>query len=80
MNSFAYRLGTKIAELTLDISTGDTILTGRFKNSPQKVKTMGTDELGQPTINGRKALTFRINKLLPKSKQMKRREKKKKQK
>ncbi|HDL86510.1 MAG TPA: hypothetical protein ENH11_09340 [Candidatus Acetothermia bacterium] len=61
----------KLAEMVLDIEKGDTILTGRFKNSPQEVKSFGTDANGQPTINGRKVLTFRINKLMPKEKQVK---------
>jgi len=55
----------KIAELSLDIDIGDTILTGRFKNSPKVVKEFGTDDKGQPTINGMKALAFRIEKLMP---------------
>jgi hypothetical protein len=56
----------KTASITLDISKGDTILGGRFKNVPHKVKTIGTDELGQPTINGMKLLSFRIAKKMPK--------------
>jgi hypothetical protein len=72
MDAFAFTVGSviKAAALELDVEKGDIILTGRFKNSPQKVETMGTDKLGQPTINGRKALTFRIEKLMPKSKQL----------
>jgi hypothetical protein len=50
----------------LDLEEGDTILTGRFRNVPVKVKTIGKDELGQPTVNGRKMLAFRIQKLMPK--------------
>jgi hypothetical protein len=58
-----------IAEaMDLDIEKGDVILTGRFKNKRTIVKKIGTDELGQPTINGMKALNFRIEKLMPKSK------------
>ena len=58
-----------IAEaLALDIEVGDVILTGRFKNKRTVVKKIGTDERGQPTINGMKALNFRIEKLMPKSK------------
>lgn len=58
-----------IAEaLDLDIEEGDVILTGRFKNKRTVVKKIGTDDLGQPTINGMKALSFRIEKLMPKSK------------
>lgn len=71
MASVAYELGRllyKSAKMELDIDIGDTVLMGRFKNSPRAVKTMGTDDLGQPTINGRKALTFRIKKLMPEKK------------
>jgi len=58
-----------IAEaLDLDIEEGDVILTGRFKNKRTIVKKIGTDDLGQPTVNGMKALSFRIEKLMPKSK------------
>lgn len=51
--------------LNLDIEKGDTILVGRFKNKPIEVKEFGTDAKGQPTINGRTVLTFRIKKLIP---------------
>ena len=54
--------------LDLDLETGDVILTGRFKNKRTVVKKIGVDDLGQPTINGMKALNFRIEKLMPKSK------------
>jgi len=54
--------------LALDIKVGDIILTGRFKNKRTVVKKIGTDDMGQPTINGMKALSFRIEKLMPKSK------------
>ena len=58
-----------IAEaLDLDIEIGDVILTGRFKNKRAVVKEIGTDDMGQPTVNGMKALSFRIEKLMPKSK------------
>ena len=58
-----------IAEaLDLDIEVGDVILTGRFKNKRTVVKEIGTDDMGQPTVNGMKALNFRIEKLMPKSK------------
>jgi hypothetical protein len=55
-------------ELALDLEVGDVILTGRFKNKRTVVKKLGTDDLGQPTVNGMKVLTFRIEKLMPKSK------------
>ena len=54
--------------MDLDLEVGDIILTGRFKNKRAEVKEIGTDDLGQPTINGMKALNFRIEKLMPKSK------------
>jgi len=55
-------------EIELGIEKGDVILTGRFKNKRTIVKDIGTDDLGQPTVNGMKALTFRIEKLMPKTK------------
>ena len=54
--------------LELDLEKGDVILTGRFKNKRTIVKDLGTDDLGQPTVNGMKVLSFRIEKLMPKSK------------
>jgi hypothetical protein len=54
--------------ISLDLKVGDVILTGRFKNKRTVVKKIGTDDLGQPTVNGMKVLSFRIEKLMPKSK------------
>ena len=54
--------------LVLDLEVGDVILTGKFKNKRTVVKDIGTDELGQPTINGKRVLNFRIEKLMPRSK------------
>ncbi len=48
--------------IKLDVSVGDTILTGRFKNKKVKVKSIGKDEHGMPTINGKKIATFRTMK------------------
>ena len=45
--------------IKLDVEVGDTILVGRFKNKKMKVKSIGKDEHGMPTINGRKIVTFR---------------------
>ncbi len=56
--------------MKLDLEKGDIILTGRFKNKPVEVKEFGTDEKGQPTINGRPILKFRIKKLIPENKKM----------
>ena len=58
-----------IAEaMELDLEVGDVILTGRFKNKRTVVKKIGKDDLGQPTVNGMKLLSFRIEKLMPKEK------------
>lgn len=46
-------------EIKLDVNIGDTILTGRFKNKRTVVKSIGKDEHGMPTINGRKVVNFR---------------------
>jgi len=48
--------------IVLPVKVGDTILTGRFKNKKVKVKTIGKDEHGMPTINGKKVVTFRLMK------------------
>ena len=45
--------------IKIDVEVGDTILTGRFKNKKTKVTSIGKDDHGMPTINGRKATTFR---------------------
>ena len=47
-------------EIKLDVEIGDTILMGKFKNKKTVVKTIGKDEHGMPTINGKKVATFRI--------------------
>ena len=46
--------------IVLPIKVGDTILTGRFKNKKTTVKSIGKDDYGMPTINGRKVVNFRI--------------------
>jgi len=48
----------------IPIKVGDTILTGRFRNKPVKVKEIGIDELGQPTVNGTPMLKFRLPKIM----------------
>jgi len=48
--------------IKLDVNVGDTILTGRFKNKKVVVKSIGKDEHGMPTINGKKIATFRTMK------------------
>ena len=49
-------------EIKLNVKVGDTLLMGKFKNKKVVVKSIGTDEWGMPTINGKKAVTFRIPK------------------
>lgn len=51
--------------ISLDIKVGDIVLGGKYKNKRIEVKEIGTDELGQPTINGKPILKFRIEKHLP---------------
>ncbi len=48
----------------IPIKIGDTIMVGKFRNKPVKVKEIGIDELGQPTVNGNPILKFRIPKLM----------------
>jgi|TARA_R110000824_G_scaffold114900_2_gene265735 hypothetical protein len=48
----------------IPIKIGDIILTGRFRNKPIKVKEIGIDELGQPTVNGTPMLKFRLPKIM----------------
>ena len=55
----------------LDIEVGDVLLGGKFKNKRVVVKSIGTNDLGQPTINGKPLLNFRIEKQLPDSKKSK---------
>jgi len=48
-------------KIVLDVNVGDVILGGRFKNKKIVVKSIGKDEHGMPTINGRKVVNFRIS-------------------
>ena len=57
--------------IELDLEKGDVILTGRFKNKRTVVKDIGKDDLGQPTINGKPILKFRMDKFLPDEKKSK---------
>mgnify|MGYP003659263227 CR=1 FL=1 len=49
-------------DINIPVKVGDTILVGKFKNKKMKIKNIGKDDHGMPTINGRKAATFRIHK------------------
>ena len=55
-------------KVTIDLRVGDAILTGKFKNKREIVKSIGVDGLGQPTVNGKPMLKFRIEKSMPKKK------------
>jgi len=55
--------------INLDIGMGDYLLGGRFKNQRITVKSIGTDDLGQPTVNKKKLLSFRIEKKMPEDQQ-----------
>jgi hypothetical protein len=46
--------------ITLPVEIGDTLLMGKFKNKKVVVKSIGKDEHGMPTINGKKVVTFRM--------------------
>tara|TARA_B100000035_G_C20790308_1_gene460932 strand:- start:292 stop:471 length:180 start_codon:yes stop_codon:yes gene_type:complete len=52
----------KNKQFIIPIEVGDTIMVGRFRNKPVKVKEVGIDELGQPIVNGSPILKFRIPK------------------
>ena len=57
--------------IELDIEVGDIVLGGKYKNKRMEVKEIGEDDLGQPTVNGKPILKFRIEKFLPDSKKSK---------
>jgi len=60
-----------VESIELDIEVGDIVLGGKYRNKRIEVKEIGKDELGQPTINGKPILKFRIEKHLPDSKKSK---------
>lgn len=60
-----------VMSITVDLEKGDTILTGKFKNKKVIVKDFGTDKNGQPTVNGKPLLHFRIQKLMKDKKKKK---------
>ena len=57
--------------IDVDVEVGDVILGGKYKNKRMVVKEIGKDELGQPTVNGKPILKFRIEKHLPDNKKSK---------
>jgi hypothetical protein len=46
--------------IKLDIKVGDTLMGGKFKNKKIVVKTIGKNDKGDITINGKPLLRFRI--------------------
>tara|TARA_R110002012_G_scaffold321687_1_gene550766 strand:- start:1756 stop:1944 length:189 start_codon:yes stop_codon:yes gene_type:complete len=54
----------KDKKIIIPVEVGDIMLTGRFRNKPVKVEDIGIDDLGQPTINGKPILKFRLPKLM----------------
>lgn len=50
----------------IPLNVGDIIYTGKFRNKKTTVKTIGVDEFGMPTINGKRVVNFRFTP--PKSK------------
>ena len=54
----------KDKQFVIPVEIGDTIMVGKFRNKPVKVKEIGIDELGQPVINGNPILKFRIPKYM----------------
>ena len=48
--------------IKIDVSIGDTIHVGRFKNKKIVVKSIGKDDHGMPTVNGRSVVNFRSTK------------------
>lgn len=51
----------RIEGIIIPIKIGDVILVGRFKNRKVTVKSIGRDEHGMPTINGKKIVNFRLS-------------------
>jgi hypothetical protein len=51
--------------IKLPVEIGDTLLMGKFKNKKVVVKSIGEDEHGLPTINGKKVVTFRYGQKAP---------------
>ena len=63
--------GLLMEGIEVDFDVGDVVLGGKYKNKRMVVKEIGKDELGQPTVNGKPMLKFRIEKHLPDNKKSK---------
>lgn len=55
----------QLIELAIDLEIGDIVLAGKWKNKRTVVTSLGTDDLGQPLVNGKSLLTVRVEKTLP---------------
>jgi len=55
----------KKKKLVIELSVGDVIYTGRFKNKKTKIREFGIDAFGQPTVNGKTILKGKVEKLIP---------------
>lgn len=55
--------------MNIYLKIGDVIFTGRFKNKKTTINSFGTDDKGQPLVNGKKALTFRVEKYMTSNQQ-----------
>lgn len=71
MDTKSEHLLKQLIELTIDLALGDIVLAGKWKNKRMVVKSLGTDDLSQPTVNGKSLLTVRIEKSLPDDKKSK---------
>jgi hypothetical protein len=49
--------------IKINIEIGDTILTGKFKNKKIVVKSIGVDDHGMPTVNGKGITKIRKSKV-----------------
>ena len=50
----------KIDGIYVPLKIGDIIYTGKFRNKKTTVKTIGKDEYGMPTVNGKRVVNFRM--------------------
>jgi len=59
-NSVLFDKKSLSESITIDISVGDTILGGKFKNKKVIVKDIGVNDRNEPTINGRNLMQYRL--------------------
>lgn len=49
----------RIDGIYVPLKIGEIIYTGKFRNKKTTVKTIGVDEYGMPTVNGKRVVNFR---------------------